>query len=175
LRISLEWVSVSENSFQALQSLAHSLFSGSSDDLVLHAALVENEQGGYGPHAVLLSQLFVVLHVNPGNFDRDGPVLGDGFKHQRHGLARVRPVGAKFNQHWVRGMEHFLVKVRFVQFNDVVVHKASNAGKCFQRVASLAAPVVLVLAGILVPPIMPLVWLILELGGGVSIELLGLF
>jgi hypothetical protein len=34
----------------------------------------------------------------------------------------------------------------------------------------------LLVAGILVvPPIMPLVWFILELGDGVSVELLGLF
>ena len=56
--------------------------------------------------------------------------------------------------------------------------------ECFQRVASLAAPVVLLVAGIsifgmllvaiilVVPPIMLLVSLILELEDGVSVELL---
>ena len=92
--------------------------------LVLHAALFENEQGGYGPHAVLLGQFFVVLHVYPGNFSGDGPVPGNGFKHRRHSLARVGPVGPKLNQYGVRGIEHFLVEVRFVQFNDVVVHNS---------------------------------------------------
>jgi hypothetical protein len=103
-----------ENSCQALQFLAHSLLGGSSNDLVLQTALVENEQGGHGPHAVLLGQLFVILHVYSGNFDGDGPVHGDGFKHRRHGLARIRPVGPKFDYHGLRGVEHFPVEVRFV-------------------------------------------------------------
>ena len=60
----------------------------------------------------------------------------------------------------------------------------SPAVECFQRVASLAAPVVLLVAGIsifgmllvavilVVPPIMLLASLILELEDGVSVELL---
>ena len=35
--------------------------------------------------------------------------------------------------------------------------------------------ILLVACILVVPPIMPLVWLILELGDGVSVELLGLF
>jgi hypothetical protein len=64
---------------------------------------------------------------------------------------------------------------------------ASRAVGASQRVASLAAPVVLVLAGIfifgmllvggmlVVPAVMSLAWLMLEFAEGVSVELLRLF
>jgi len=43
--------------FKRSQSLAHSLLSGLSNDLVLQDALVEYEQGGHGTHTVLLGQV----------------------------------------------------------------------------------------------------------------------
>ena len=63
-----------------------------------------------------------MLHVHPDNFDRDGIVLGDGFKQRGHCLAGFRPTGPKLDQYGLQGTEHFPVEVRFVQFNEVAVH-----------------------------------------------------
>ena len=100
--------------------------------------MVENEQRGHGPHAVMLGESFIILHVHSGIFDAESLVLRDGFKNRRHGLARARPPRPKLDEHRLHGVKHFSVEVRFVQFNDVVVHnlfliwmytEASNLGQ----------------------------------------------
>ena len=62
----------------------------------------------------------MLLNVYPGKFDGGGVVPGDRFKHRFHVPARTRPLGPKLDEHGLRGIEHFPVKVRFIQFNDVV-------------------------------------------------------
>src|SRR5208337_1527239 len=89
-----------------VERLLDGLFGNVADNLLLHLAVLEDQQGGNAANAIALRRGHVLVHVHLAYLDlaavRGGDLVHDG----RQRLTRTAPCGPEIHHHRLLRLEH---------------------------------------------------------------------
>src|SRR5271169_3773455 len=110
-----------------IERLLDRLFRNVADDLLLHLAVLEDQQGGNAADAVALRRSHVLVHIHLAYLDL-AAVRGGDFVHDgRQRLTRTAPSGPEIHHHRLLRLEHVAIEALVGQFhNSVPCHLSSE-------------------------------------------------
>src|SRR5947207_501246 len=108
---------------QRLEPAEQVLLARHADDLITELAVLEKEERGDRPDVVFHREALVLVDVHFRDLHRARFFLRDLVDERRDHFAWAAPFGPEIDQHGLRALSYFLVKIRIVQSDcNRVVH-----------------------------------------------------
>ena len=109
-----------------VERLLNRLFGHVTHDLLFHLPALEHQQGRDAANAVAHGSGAVAVHVHLADFDL-ALILGGEFIHDRSdGATRATPSRPEIHQHGLFRLQHVLVEIRIIHFNNrFACHRSS--------------------------------------------------
>src|SRR5581483_6194056 len=109
-----------------------------ADDLLLHLAALDDQQGGDAANVVTHGSSAVTVNVHLGNLNLIFVGIGDFVDDGRESAAGAAPGSPEIDEHGLVGLEHVGVEVRVRDFqNCVACHYSSGAISAYGIIVAL--------------------------------------